>query len=128
MLTRRGTLTPHSVTVRRFFSWGLQTLGRDEAEVKAEHQEEKEHDGEGDAHGKRFYGTVGLASVLDKVIQRGAEAIEDDGDEQEDDDSDYHAVYSGKKFSLDDSSLRCQPRCFMVLNSNPGCGPASQPA
>jgi hypothetical protein len=67
-----------------------------------------------------------LTFVLDKVVQRGAQAEEDDGEKQEDDNS--HVEFPGKKFSLDDSLLRCQSNCLMVLNSNPGCGPASQPA
>lgn len=64
-----------------FLKQELQPLGRDEAEIKAEHQDEKERDGEGDTHGKRLDGAFGLAFVLDKVIERGTEAQKDDGDE-----------------------------------------------
>ena len=93
--------------MRRFFlSPELQPLRRDETEIKTEHQDEKEHDGKSDTHGKRLDGALGLAFVLDKVIERGAKAEEDDCDEKKDDDS--HAGFLGEKFSLDDSPLCCQ--------------------
>ena len=103
----------------------LQPLWRNETEVKAQHQDEKEHYGKSDAHGKSLDGAFGSTFVLDQVIQRGTEAEEDDGNEQEDDDS--HAAFPREKFSVDDSSLGCQQRCFLVLNSSLGYGLASQP-
>ena len=81
-----------------FLNQELQPLRRDEAEVKAQHQDEKQHYGESDSHSKSLDGAFGFALVLDKVVQSGTEAEENDGDEQEDDDS--HAAFPEKKSSV----------------------------